>query len=391
MKTRYIIFVLLVGGALCQAQPAPAGATQVAESQALVQGLIAEEGEGNLESAIQSYQKVIERFDQQRPSAANALFRVAEAYRKLGRIEEAKALYSRVVREFADQSELARLSSQFLFGSNVVHLGRTVNVARSSANVPQGTFQTWLQQLVERAPSGATATDAYPYRSVQVYEGKTQEQRDLENQMDRARVSAINAQQQLEELTTLYHAVRDAKPEALPARAAVDPRYQELKKVYQNNLLSGRDDMAVQEIKRMQTWVEKILLPELKSELDFAGRRLQDSQRLGEVAQQMLEVYKGKQAQERAHADEMIKAIREKLRRIEGAKELWALENKKGAGDVPPESAVAQFLPGRVIKPIAGEVYSINPIGVAPTASLTSDRSGISAGTVITLPPHSGR
>jgi type II secretory pathway pseudopilin PulG len=71
------------------------------------------------------------------------------------------------------------------------------------------------------------------------------------------------------------------------------------------------------------------------------------------------------------------------LRMLEGAKEQWALENRKNSGDAVSESDVAPYLPGKKLKPIAGEEYTINPVGTAPTAKIATAWNGHPAGTQI--------
>lgn len=81
---------------------------------ALQKGLFEEEANHDLNAAIQEYQVVITRFDQDRKIAATAIFRLGECYRKQGNTNEANAQFQRIVREFPDQTQLAALSRQYL-------------------------------------------------------------------------------------------------------------------------------------------------------------------------------------------------------------------------------------------------------------------------------------
>ncbi len=65
-----------------------------------------EEVKGNLESAIALYKKVVAEAGSNRALAAKALVGMGQCYEKLGNNEARKA-YERVVREFADQKDLA--------------------------------------------------------------------------------------------------------------------------------------------------------------------------------------------------------------------------------------------------------------------------------------------
>ena len=107
MRTRtlavLLIGVLTLGGR----------ATDVAH-ESLQKGLIEEEANRDLDAAIQAYQLAIDQFDDQRKTAATAIFRLAECYRKLGKTNEAGLQYQRVAREFVDQTNLVTLSRKEL-------------------------------------------------------------------------------------------------------------------------------------------------------------------------------------------------------------------------------------------------------------------------------------
>jgi len=57
--------------------------------------------------AAPAYQSVLDRYHADRKTAAAALFRLAECYRKQGKAPEAASAYARIVREFPDQTRLA--------------------------------------------------------------------------------------------------------------------------------------------------------------------------------------------------------------------------------------------------------------------------------------------
>ncbi|MDB6063834.1 MAG: Ankyrin repeat-like protein [Pedosphaera sp.] len=83
-------------------------------STLLQKGLFEEEANRNLEAAIQAYQAVITQTDKDRQFAATAIFRLGECYRKQGKTNEANMQYQRIVREFADQTELVKLSQGYV-------------------------------------------------------------------------------------------------------------------------------------------------------------------------------------------------------------------------------------------------------------------------------------
>jgi len=61
---------------------------------------------GDLQAAILSYQKAVEKAVQSRQTAAQAQFRIGRCYEKLGKVDEALEAYHRVLRDFDDQTEV---------------------------------------------------------------------------------------------------------------------------------------------------------------------------------------------------------------------------------------------------------------------------------------------
>ena len=147
----------------------PPPATPPGELQS---GLFEEDARLNLDAAIRAYQTVVTQFDSQRTSAAQAVFRLAECYRKLGRTDEAKNLYLRITREFPDQAELARLSQQYLNGAlppaakpRLTHVVTQVVARDQSAATPSregaasgAGFSTIWRTRTRSVPSASPAT-----------------------------------------------------------------------------------------------------------------------------------------------------------------------------------------------------------------------------------------
>jgi ankyrin repeat protein len=91
-------------------------------------GLYAEEVANDPATATRHYEQVLARFEEQRPLAANALFRLAELYRKTGRNDEAVALYQRVLAQFPDATPQAALATT-----------RLAAMGAQAPTAPQGT------------------------------------------------------------------------------------------------------------------------------------------------------------------------------------------------------------------------------------------------------------
>lgn len=84
-----------------------AGYTAPQSGQDLFQkALVQERTEGNLQQAIQLYQRIVREFSDDHPLAAKALLQMGECYEKLGK-EGARKAYERVVRDYPDQSQAA--------------------------------------------------------------------------------------------------------------------------------------------------------------------------------------------------------------------------------------------------------------------------------------------
>ena len=73
----------------------------------------------------------------------------------------------------------------------------------------------------------------------------------------------------------------------------------------------------------------------------------------------------------KARESAQLNSIFNNLRIIEGAKDQWALENKKGTGDaVASVTTVLDYLKGGTVKPVVGETYDTTSVGTASTATL---------------------
>lgn len=73
-------------------------------------GLYAEEITRDKDAAAKQYEQIVARFNEQRPFAANAIFRLAEIRRSQNRKDEAIALYQLVVTQFPDADPQANLA-----------------------------------------------------------------------------------------------------------------------------------------------------------------------------------------------------------------------------------------------------------------------------------------
>jgi len=167
-------------------------------ADSLRKGVVEEESKHNLNAAIQNYQAALSQFDEARQTAATALFRIAECYRKLGKDDQAMAAYKRVAQEFADQAKLAEQSRTIL--TNSYHT--------SSSNASAG-----------NASAGASAADIAQAKRAQeareAYRNSLLEQlKIMENQL-------VRVQQLRERGVIPQDAVDDARKELLAAQRQI--------------------------------------------------------------------------------------------------------------------------------------------------------------------------
>jgi prepilin-type N-terminal cleavage/methylation domain-containing protein len=86
----------------------------------------------------------------------------------------------------------------------------------------------------------------------------------------------------------------------------------------------------------------------------------------------------------RARETAQLNSIGNNLRLLDGAKEQWALENKKVSGDTVALANLSDYLKNGLPTPVAGETYAATTVGAAITATLGSALASKSAATVLT-------
>ncbi len=134
-----LLLLLLI---LCAAPAGPLRAEDEIE-KAFRDALYAEEVKGDTEAALKAYQEVGQKFETQRDMAATALFRQGECLRKLGRKEEAAAIYKQVLAQYGDKERFARLSRE-----NLATLGQPApDAAPATAALPAGMTEEEAKEL----------------------------------------------------------------------------------------------------------------------------------------------------------------------------------------------------------------------------------------------------
>ena len=122
MKLPFILSVVL---ALLVAVVLTGDSQQQSAGQLLQAGLYKEDVQGELDDAIQIYQRILKDFPNDRPVGAKALLRIGLCYEKLGKLEAQKA-YRRLIQEFADQPQAVQIARERLQQLDTGALGAQV-------------------------------------------------------------------------------------------------------------------------------------------------------------------------------------------------------------------------------------------------------------------------
>jgi len=122
-----LFLLLLTGNAAAQSRMA----------DQLRKAIVEEEANQNLNGAIQAYNAILAQYDEQRLTAATALFHLADCYRKQGKNEQAITAYKRVVREFPEQTKLADTSRNYLISVYKIQPERTNESPKETLTMPE--------------------------------------------------------------------------------------------------------------------------------------------------------------------------------------------------------------------------------------------------------------
>jgi prepilin-type N-terminal cleavage/methylation domain-containing protein len=90
----------------------------------------------------------------------------------------------------------------------------------------------------------------------------------------------------------------------------------------------------------------------------------------------------------RAREVAQLNSIVNNLRIVEGGKDQWALENKKGTGDTAADTDLQPYMKNNTFPPtsVVGETYVTGVIGTAAKATTPVKLGTYTAGSTVTLP-----
>ena len=121
--------ILLAVSLLVTLTTRPAAQEAASADKLLARAQHLEAAQGDLKAAIAQYEQIVKQFPNDRAVVADALVRMAGAYRKLGDAQ-AKAIYERVVREYGDQKGAVSAARAALGGG-----GATVTPAPATVSM----------------------------------------------------------------------------------------------------------------------------------------------------------------------------------------------------------------------------------------------------------------
>jgi biopolymer transport protein ExbD len=376
-----------VGGGYAAAQPGTVSSTDLYGA-----GLLSEEAEQDLAGAEAAYRQAIQQFDRQREGAANAIFRLGEVYRKMGRTEEAKVQYARILREFPDMVRLTELSHAQLIGDE----------ARTRTTGRGGSETTFVAPGLGTAASPGTE-DALN-RAHRVMTGRIERFGPLPGG------GLTTAPPPRPQQTGRMACVENLRHLGLAARIYAS----EHQGAYPSTVLAMRNEIPSPEAlvcpsdterQPASTWTE--FDPALHMTYEFEGDLVRETDvqsvlfrcpihryvTLGDGSVQtstadtvVLQRYGlGAAATQEPRSEvEIVNAIINRLRQIDGAKQQWALEKRQPQSARPTANDIADYLRAGFPTPIAGERYELNAVGESPFAILTRPIGNRQAGEVIT-------
>lgn len=313
------------------------GTPAVSNESELSRAIIEEETNPDPSVAKEAYKSLVQQFDQQRQGAAQAIFRLGECYRRLGRMEEARAQYGRIVREFVDFPDLAQQSMRMLsetakqtnspgtrtsdatpdvlpsaadpkFISEMKGLvqeqvrvrEQALNRAREqhkagiapASEVEEAevrllqlkerllTLMNAEQMASERNQPAARTILAAPASDVLVPRDPKVAQLDTELRSTLAKISELDTEKGKQ--TQLLEMLKRNNPESLPLSVVNDERYKEMKRAYEEALArtvgasdpKTAEDSVTTAVERIRTWVKQVLIPELDVAAEYRKEQL---------------------------------------------------------------------------------------------------------------------
>jgi tetratricopeptide (TPR) repeat protein len=284
----------------------------VAPPSALTRNMLDEEFSSNPQAAVKTYEAMISAFDNQRETAAQSIFRLGEAYRRMGRVDEARTLYARILREFVDFPDLAKLAQRALTENAPAQPRDNPTLTTTAPNPAEeelirqelALIEAELAANEERIKAGMAAPSSALSLKREILQLKQRLARaqppgwtttitdKSQSTLPEARVYRLDrpsdSRGELDQLQSETKDLMDkisllsgkVELEALSKQVINDPLFAELKGNYERALLNASDDETSKKAladaqSRLLKWIQEIYLPELKSALAMKNARLE--------------------------------------------------------------------------------------------------------------------
>jgi predicted nucleic acid-binding Zn-ribbon protein len=374
-------------------------------------GLLSEEGDQDLHAAEAAYRQAIQQFDRQRGGAANAIFRLGEVYRKMGRSEEAKVQYARILREFPDMVHLTELSHARLIGDEA----RTRTTGRTGPTRPTPFADPATAPSAERDPGDydrvmveryglrPEAIRAKPEAVVHGVGERGNCYVNLKNLGLSARIYA-HAHQTAYPSTVLEMREEIGRPELLICQADLERQvaasWADFDPAIHMTYEYGGDSVTERDVDRMLfrcpihghstlgdgsvLWQETTPLHQAVTPppLHYDASSLMYGSAVLERKGVSWDA-----VEDIGSEIEVVHHIRGWLRAINRAKQQWALEKRQPQGALPTMKDLSGYMSGEPPITQAGERYEINTVGEPPVALLTKPVGNLNPGDRITIGP----
>jgi hypothetical protein len=287
---------------------------------ALTRNLLDEELSANPQAAAKTYEAMIASFDQQRETAAQAIFRLGESYRRMGRVDEARAMYARILREFVDFPDLAKMSQRILTENAPTQPRGSLDLTTAAPNPAEEDLIRQEITLLEKeladnesliksglasASSGLSLKREILQLKQRLARSRPQDwptptapplsARSNELKLTRPARAAdtISDPQQLEvEIKDIESQIRlltgNVPPQNMSTQIIKDPRFADLKAKLEATVLDasgteGSDKAVASARDRLAKWMQEIYLPELESTLAVKKARLEALEKRSEL------------------------------------------------------------------------------------------------------------
>lgn len=294
------------------------GGNRYHDARTLTRGMLDEQMILDPQTAAKKYEEMVSDFDQQRETAAQAILRLGESYRRMKRFDEARAMYARILREFVDFPDLAKISQRLLTENAPTQPRGSIDVTATPSNPMEEDLIRQELALLEKQLEENEALIKTGQASSSSGFSLQREILQLKQRLARARTDwptrtpaelptpkASTSQSRtgraagsLSDLDHLQMEVRDLKtqlsllskhqqPDTISTQIINDPRFAELKANYELKLLDGSDDEASKKAlagarDRLLKWIHQIYLPELENTLAIKTARLEELEKRAE-------------------------------------------------------------------------------------------------------------